>query len=572
MRGLAAIALGTLALVAVAGAAPAPQPQVAFKQFPGERNAIVLLDQYGGSAVELTQGKPAPSFGEFSWAPDGSRLAYASRPSLNSDIYALSADGHDLTRLTFDAGGSRVYDDDPAWSPDGTRIAYRKTVRVRLPSGLFRLDDEIWIMDADGKNQHALTHDAGQKQAPHWSPDGARILYAWLSPQRRSAVYIVDAVSGNVGLVASAASGGTWSPDGTRFAVQSAQGIDVLNADGTGRRTVVRDAGAPSWSPDGTRIAFMRTRSFQENRYYATLLASVYVVGADGRGERRLTGPLPGEKGSTRDGTPIDASRDPVWWPDGSRLFFMQHQARVMNADGSCEQPFGPPRLFLGEPAWRPGAQPSLPPTKCVALGGGEVALRDQVGVRDTARVRITISNGGNETASNVVLTLRLEVGRGQIRLVNPSCHRASPGVECDLAPVAPGRFVEFLASVVRPSPPVIQLQAHVRAIRPGGAIVTVTGFARVGVRVDCDIVGTPGRDTIAGTPRRDRICALSGADTIVPGHGRDVVFAGEGPDRILVRDGERDVVDCGLKRDIVIADRIDRVARNCERVLYSSP
>ena len=609
MRGLAAIALGTLALVAgasaavspegritvgvsAAGATAPPQPQVAFKQFPGDGTAIVLLDQYGGNAVELTQGKPTASLsGAFSWAPDGSRLAYAGGAFLNSDIYTLGAGGQDLTRLTFDAGGSRVYDDDPAWSPDGTRIAYRKTSRVRLASGLYRLDDEIWIMDADGKNQHALTHDAGQKYSPRWSPDSARILYGRLSSAGKYAVYIVNAVSGNVAFVGRGDYGGTWSPDGTHFAVQNAHGIDVINADGTGRRTVVRDAGAPSWSPDGTRIAFTRGRSFQQDRYSSLVLSSVYVVGADGRGVRRLTGPLPGEKGSTRDGTPIDASRGAVWWPDGSRLFFTQQdQAHVMNADGSCEQLFGPQNLYLGEPAWRPGAPPSLAPIQCVALGVGATALQSEVGLRGTARFRIVIANDGNETASNVVLTLKLEFGRGQIRLVNPSCHRASPGVECDLAPVTPGRFVELLAAVTHPSPPVIHLQATVRASRPNSAIVTAAGLAQVGVPANCDIVGTPGHDTIVGTPRRDRICALAGADvihagagddaiqagagadTVVPGAGRDVVFGGEGPDRILVRDGERDVVDCGLKRDIVIADRIDRVARNCERVLYSSP
>jgi Tol biopolymer transport system component len=536
--------------VSAAGAAPS-EPQVAFKQFPGSRTAIVLLDQTGGNLVDLTKGRPEPSLsGEFSWAPDGSRLAYAGGRFLFTEIYALSADGRDLTRLTFDAGNGRVFDDDAAWSPDGTRIAYRKTVRVPVASGLFRLDDEIWVMDTDGKHQHPLTHDAGHKYSPRWSPDSKRILYARLSPAGKFAVYVVDALSGKVALVGRGDSIGSWSPDGTRIAVHSARGIDVMNADGTERVTIVRDAGDPSWSPDGSRIAFMRGRSFQENRYYATVLSSVYVVGADGSGLRRLTGPLPGEKGSTRDGTPIDGSRSAVWWPDGSRLFFTRSdQAYVMNRTGTCEQPFGPKNLYLGEPAWRPGAAPTRELIQCIALGVNTAPFESQVGVRGPARVRITISNDGNETASDVVLTLRLAAGRGQIRLEDPACHPAPPGVECDLAPLARGHFVDLVASVTRPSPPAVHLQANVRAIRPNGAVATATSLAGVGVRADCDLVGTAGHDTIVGTPRPDRICALPG------------------PDRILVRGGGRDTVDCGSGKDTVVADRLDRVAPNCERV-----
>ena len=396
MRGLPAIAFGMFALVA--GAAAAPQPQVAFTQFPGDRTEIVLLDQDGGSLVELTKGKPPGSTtGSISWAPDGSRLAYAGGPFLNSDIYTLGADGDALTHLTSDAGNGLVYDDDPAWSPDGTRIAYRKTIRVRLVSGLYRLDDEIWVMDADGKNQHPLTHDAGEKHAPRWSPDGRRILYGRLSPDGKFTVSIVDAVSGAVAFVGNGDVGGTWSPDGKRFAVDSPRGIDVINADGSGRRTVVKDAGAPSWSPDGTHIAFARGRSFQQNRYSSLVLSSVYVVGVDTGDVRRLTGPLPGEKGSTLDGTPIDESRDAVWWPDGSRLFFTQRdRAHVMNADGTCEQPFGPTSFYLAAPTWRPGALPSLPQIECVSLGVGAA----RCGLRLACAQRLTFASRSRTTAT----------------------------------------------------------------------------------------------------------------------------------------------------------------------------
>jgi hypothetical protein len=50
-----------------------------------------------------------------------------------------------------------------------------------------------------------------------------------------------------------------WSPDGTHIAFscyEHEHGIRVVNADGSGLRTVIPNGLNPYWSPDGSRIAF----------------------------------------------------------------------------------------------------------------------------------------------------------------------------------------------------------------------------------------------------------------------------------------------------------------------------
>jgi len=66
----------------------------------------------------------------------------------------------------------------------------------------------------------------------------------------------------------------------------------------------------------------------------------------------------------------------------------------------------------------------------------------------------------------------------------------------------------------------------------------------------------------------RKRLYGTSAADRIsARGNFAEWVFAGGGDDRIDVRGGPFDRVRCGSGRDSVLADKGDRVARDCEKV-----
>ena len=80
-------------------------------------------------------------------------------------------------------------------------------------------------------------------------------------------------------------------------------------------------------------------------------------------------------------------------------------------------------------------------------------------------------------------------------------------------------------------------------------------------------INGGSGNDRIAGGSSNDRISGDRGNDRLNGNSGGDRIKGNSGRDRITSRDNSRDRVNCGTGRDTVIADRRDRVARNCERV-----
>ena len=98
--------------------------------------------------------------------------------------------------------------------------------------------------------------------------------------------------------------------------------VYVMNADGSGERRLTSRPGAAfadAWSPDGRKIAF----TVRSSGYIG-----IYVMNADGSGQRKLT------RASTF---------GPSWSPDGRKFAFSRVRAGnsevfVMNADGSAKR------------------------------------------------------------------------------------------------------------------------------------------------------------------------------------------------------------------------------------------
>ena len=79
------------------------------------------------------------------------QIAFSSNRAGNWDIYVINAnDARQVRKLT----DNPLAEWDPSWSPDGKRIAYTAGKNRNFVVGGHW---EIYVMDADGRNQRSLT-------------------------------------------------------------------------------------------------------------------------------------------------------------------------------------------------------------------------------------------------------------------------------------------------------------------------------------------------------------------------------------------------------------------------------
>jgi len=101
--------------------------------------------------------------------------------------------------------------------------------------------------------------------------------------------------------------------------------IYIMDADGRTQRRLTQHPAkdrCPAWSPDGQRIAFIRQEMVgEEDRMGRGEASGLYVINADGTGERKLSSEIKGI-------WPIF----PAWSPDGERLAF--HAAEDTDGNG----------------------------------------------------------------------------------------------------------------------------------------------------------------------------------------------------------------------------------------------
>ena len=184
--------------------------------------------------------------------------------------------------------------------PRNTRyLVYTKQIGLRAES--------VWIGDVDGRRMRRLVRGYGGLV----SPDGRTV--AFHRGEAPSTVYVVEPEGGDPRRVDGITQAQQWFPDSRHLLASGAGGLIRVDTDGEGTDVLVENADlVRGWSvaPDG-RLAYAQARR-DEPWGLCREDVDVYVVGADGRGRRRLT----------TDGR----SSDPVWVTGG--IVYARHPVR----------------------------------------------------------------------------------------------------------------------------------------------------------------------------------------------------------------------------------------------------
>ncbi|WP_068085568.1 PD40 domain-containing protein [Novosphingobium rosa] len=105
------------------------------------------------------------------WSPDGQRIVFTRKvDTVNYDVFTIRPDGGDLRRLTSHGAN----DGHAVWTADG-RIAwssgrYGFRDEAALYDNTFQQYGQIWLMNADGSGQHALTDSIWEDSMPLYLP------------------------------------------------------------------------------------------------------------------------------------------------------------------------------------------------------------------------------------------------------------------------------------------------------------------------------------------------------------------------------------------------------------------
>ena len=186
----------------------------------------------------------------------------------------------------------------------------------------------VYMMEDNGSNVRRVTSPSFYDRAPHWFPDGKRILFERDWSQGNGAVfntefYIIDANGRNehrfmanhpTDLALA------LSPDGKQVAFASERSGEReiytyhLKSEHLERLTDNRDTGAQSrrmdWSPDGRKIAYEHESVEGDD---------VWIMNADGSGKRRFSPP-------EFDANTFLFRGAPRWSPSGTYIMYTEHR------------------------------------------------------------------------------------------------------------------------------------------------------------------------------------------------------------------------------------------------------
>ncbi|HEX2047620.1 MAG TPA: hypothetical protein VHF27_07645 [Acidimicrobiales bacterium] len=275
--------LGINGLIACGGTLPTDRPNVS--DFD-----IYTMNPDGSNRTNITDENPITDYNPL-WTADGRKIIYEAE-----SVGQAVDDTFELWIMNPDGTGKQILyanglpEDIPRGvHPDGSQIVVQSN-----ETG----NNEIFKMDADGKNKVNLTNHPSNDGWPRWSADGTRIFFH-SNRTGNFDIWSMDPFGGNlINLTAgSLFSDNTVevSPDGRKLAftrqLTSGPEIFTMDVDGSNQVNVTNSPGYDSivtWSPDNTTLIWtsQRTGDFEVFSMPATggpQTQITFAPGFDGR-------------------------------------------------------------------------------------------------------------------------------------------------------------------------------------------------------------------------------------------------------------------------------------------------
>lgn len=214
---------------------------------------------------------------------------------------------------------------------------------------------QIWMMGADGKNQHQLTYSPQDKHKPVWSPDGSKIIFHTNNGQ----LFTVNrdgTGEERVLIKFNNVQNADWSKNSDQIIFVHNDPLvgdvaDIWKSDIKGEKPVLLTKDAkfkyhPAFSLKGDKIVFAKTENSRRH---------IWVMDADGQNQRNVT-----------DMESIDVA--PSFSPDGEHILFASDKIKDDNFE-----------LFLSDLEGKKLTQitnnPGLDTNPCFSPDGKKIAF-----------------------------------------------------------------------------------------------------------------------------------------------------------------------------------------------------
>ena len=212
------------------------------------------------------------------WSNDGTKILFQSNRTGKWQIYIMNSDGSNQHAVTNDDYNNNY----PCWSPDNNKITF-----VSDRDG----NEEIYVMNADGSGMLRLTNNSARDIHPYWSPDGSVILFNSTRFEDNFEIFEIHPDGTDLKRLTFTPDHETCarvSPNGDKILfLKGIQGygdeIFVMDRDGSNPVNLTNDIfpdGWPSWTDDGNRILFS---SYRPGTF------CIFSMNAEGKDLRRIS-------------------------------------------------------------------------------------------------------------------------------------------------------------------------------------------------------------------------------------------------------------------------------------------